>query len=152
MKRIIQALASLALAAFAFLAAPSAQALTTEHGTICKPYGNSNQSGLYSYISGAFNYSGNSLGVACPVVRTVAAPSTGFSVWVDGSAGSGTASCTMYSYNFTGAYLGSVSFSATGTFDRLLTLPQSQVPTYSSQVVYCYLPNSGGVFDVEPVQ
>jgi hypothetical protein len=130
----------------------SALALTTEHATVCKPYGNSNTGGLYSYISGVFNYSGSAMGVACPVVRTVAAPATGFSVWVDGTASTGTVSCTLYSYNFNNTYLGSVSFSATGVFDQLLTLPQSQVPTYSSQVVYCYLPANGGLFDIEPVQ
>jgi hypothetical protein len=130
----------------------SASALTTEPGASCKPYGNSNTAGLYSYVSGVYNYSGGSMSVACPVVRTVAAPAGGYSVWVDGSASSGTTSCTLYSYNYTNAYLGSVSFSATGVFDRLLTLPQSQVPTFSSQVVYCYVPANGALYDVEPVQ
>jgi len=152
----MKSLSKLTLAALVGFAAlgtqTSAFALTTQHGTVCKPYGNSNTAGLYSYINGAFNYSGASLGVACPVVRTVAAPASGFSVWVDGTASTGTVSCTLYSYNFNNTYLGSVSFSATGTFDQLLTLPQAQVPTYSSQVVYCYLPANGGVFDVEPVQ
>jgi len=130
----------------------SAFALTTQHATICKPYGNSNTANLYSYVTGVFNYSGNFMSVACPVIRTIAAPSGGFAVWVDGTAASGTASCTMYSYSFSNTYLGSVSFSATGKFDRLLTLPASQVPAYSSQVVYCYLPANGGLVDVEPVQ
>jgi len=130
----------------------SAFALTTQHATICKPYGNSNTAGLYSYVTGAFNYSGASMSVACPVVRTTAAPASGFSVWVDGTAASGTISCSLYSYNYNGTFLGSTSFSATGVFDRQLTLPQSQVPTYSSQVVYCYVPNSGGIYDIEPVQ
>jgi len=130
----------------------SASALTTEHGTSCKPYGNSSTAGLYSYVSGVYNYSGAYMSVACPVVRTVAAPAAGFSVWVDGTASTGTASCTMYSYNYNNTYLGSISFSATGIFDRLITLPQSQVPTYSSQVVYCYMPANGALFDIEPVQ
>ncbi|HEX7639134.1 MAG TPA: hypothetical protein VF457_12120 [Burkholderiaceae bacterium] len=149
----LRAMAPIALVAGSLMGVHgSAAALTTEHGSNCKPYGNSATSGLYSYISGAYNYSGGSMGVACPVVRTAAAPSTGYSVWVDGSASTGTTSCTMYSYNYTGAYLGSISFSATGVFDRLLTLPASQVPTYSSQVVYCYVPANGSLYDVEPVQ
>jgi hypothetical protein len=132
----------------------SAFALTTEHGTICKAYGNSNTANLYSYTNGVVNGSAAAMGVICPVVRTIAAPASGFSVWVDGSGGTGTAYCTLYSYNYTGAYLGSVSFNATGNFTRLVTLPQAQVPFYSSQAVYCYLPGSsqGRLFDIEPVQ
>jgi hypothetical protein len=145
-------MSAMALAFALFGMSGSAMALTTEHGTVCKPYGNSNTSGLYSYVTGVYNYSGAALGVACPVVRTVAAGAGGYSVWVDGTASTGTAYCTLYSYNYDGTYLGSVSFSATGTFSRLVTLPQSQVTTFSSQVVYCSLPNNGGLFDIEPVQ
>ena len=142
----------LALGCGLFGVSNSAMALTTEHASICKPYGNSSTAGLYSYTSGAWNYSGFSMGVACPVIRTVAAPAGGFSVWVDGTAAAGTASCTLYSYNYDNTYMGSISFSATGKFDRLLTLPSAQVPTYSTQMVYCYLPVNGGLFDIEPVQ
>ena len=149
----LRALVPLALVSGALMGVHgTASALTTESATVCKPYGNSNTAGLYSYVNGVHNYSGASMAVACPIIRTVAAPSGGYSIWVDGSAAAGTASCSIYSYNYTGAYLGSVSFSATGTFDRLITLPAAQAPTYSSQVVYCVLPNNGGLFDVEPVQ
>jgi hypothetical protein len=132
----------------------SAFALTTEHGTICKPYGNSNTANLFSYTNGVTNGAAGAMGVICPVIRTAPAGAGGFSVWVDGSGGTGTAYCTLYSYNYTGAYLGSVSFNATGTFTRLVTLPQAQVPTYSSQAVYCSLPggSQGRLFDIEPVQ
>ena len=130
----------------------SAMALTTEQASICKPYGASNAAGLYSYTSGAWNYSGGSLSVACPVVRTVGAPTSGYSVWVDGTAAAGTATCSLYSYNYDNTYMGSISFSTTGKFSRLLTLPATQVSYYSSQMVYCYLPVNGAVFDVEPVQ
>ncbi len=132
----------------------SALALTTEHGSICKPYGNSNTAGLYASIYGVSNASGAGLSIICPVVRTVAAPAGGFSVWVDGlSAASDTTYCSLYSVDYNGTYLGAVSFSATGpNFTRLLTLPQAQVPFYSSQSVYCYLPDGGRIHDIEPVQ
>lgn len=129
----------------------SAMALTTEHGSICKPYGNSNTAGLHASIYGVSNYSGAGLSVICPVVRTVPAPAGGFSVWVDGSAAaSDTTYCSLYSINYDGTYLGAVSFSATGSFTRLLTL--TAVPFFSSQSVYCYVPNNGSIHDVEPVQ
>ena len=126
--------------------------LTTLNGNTCKPYGNSATSGLYSYTNSAYNASGGSMYVNCPVVRTGSALSTGYSVWVDGSAASGTTTCWLYSYNYNGTYLGSVSFSATGTFDRELTLTQAQVPYYSSQSLLCYVPNGGSMYDIEPVQ
>jgi hypothetical protein len=130
----------------------SASALATVHATICKPYGNSNTAGLNAYVSGAFNYSGGPLVVACPVIRTTEVTEGGFSVWVDGTASTGTASCALHSYNYDGTFLGSTSFSTTGVFDKLLTLPPAQVPTYSSQAVVCTLPPNGGLFDLVPVQ
>jgi hypothetical protein len=128
-------------------------ALTTEHGAICKPYGDSGTSGLYTSIQGVINYAAGTMGVACPVVRTTnPALGTSFSVWVDGNAGSGTMNCSLYSYNYSGVYLGGVSFVAAGTFTRTLSLPAAQVPNYSSQVVYCNVPRGGALFDIEPVQ
>jgi len=127
-------------------------ALTTQQGSICKPYANVSPTGLSSQLNGIYNFSGAAMNVICPVVRTAAAPAGGFSVWVDGNASSGTAYCYLYSYNYNQQFMGATSFTATGTFSNLLTLPQSQVPTYSSQAVFCGLPNGGGIFDVEPVQ
>jgi hypothetical protein len=151
-----RSLSTLALAVFSSLWGHSAFALTTEHGTICKPYGYTNTAGLYAATSGVYNYSGGNLGVACPVVRTISAPAGGnYSVWVDGTTAAGTnGSCTLYSYNYNGTFMGSVSTGAlpAGNFTRLLTLTAAQVPYYSSQMVYCYLPPNGAVRDVEPVQ
>jgi len=149
-----RALAALALGLALMGLHGSAMALTTEHGTICKPYGNSNTAGLYASIYGVANYSGAGLAVICPVVRTVTVPAgSSFSVWVDGSAAaSDTTYCSLYSTNYDGSYLGAASFSATGAFSRLLTLPDTQVPYYSSQSVYCYVPNNGNLYDIEPNQ
>lgn len=147
----MRTLASLALGSALIGLHGSAMALTTEHGSICKPYGNSNTGGLYASILGVANYSGAGLSVICPVVRTVTVPTDGsFSVWVDVSTASGSFSCGLYSVNYDGTYLGSVSFSGVGT--HLLTLPQTVVPFFSSQSVYCYMPNGGTIYDIEPVQ
>ena len=153
--RSLRALTPVALIAGALMGAHGSAAaapLTTVNGNTCKPYGNSATSGLYSYTNSAYNGSGAAMYVTCPVVRTVSAPATGYTIWVDGSAGSGTTTCSLYSYNYTGAYIGGVSFSATGTFDRTLTLTAAQVPTYSSQSLLCYVPNGGSMYDVEPIQ
>jgi hypothetical protein len=153
--RSLRALAPLALIAGAVMGAHGSAAaapLTTVNGNTCKPYGNSATSGLYSYTNSVYNGSGAGMYVTCPVVRTVNALSTGYYVWVDGNAGSGTTTCSLYSYNFNGSYIGGVSFSATGVFDKTLMLTQAQVPTYSSQSLLCYVPAGGSMYDVEPVQ
>ena len=153
--RCLQAFAPIALLAGALMGSHGSAAaapLTTINGNMCKPYGNSSTSGLFSYSGSAYNGSGGAMYVNCPVVRTVSATSSGYTVWIDGNAGSGTTSCWLYSFNYNGSYMGSVSFSATGTFDRTLTLPQTQVPYYSSQSVLCYVPNGGSMYDIEPVQ
>ncbi len=143
---------SVLAAALAFMGQSSAFALTTESATVCKPFGDSSTPGLNSRINGVFNFSGGSLGVVCPLVRTVAAPAAGYSVWVDGTASTGSASCSLYSFDYNQTFMGAASFTATGVFSRVLTLPQSQVPFYSSQVVSCYLPPNGVLYDIEPMQ
>jgi hypothetical protein len=130
----------------------SALAFETAHGALCKPYGKSTMDGLNSSAGGAQNLSGRTLSVVCPVVRNVQALAGDFSVWVDGTASEGTVYCALYSYHFTGRLLSSTSFSATGVFDRLLTLPPEDVQRYSSQVVFCTLPPNGKIFDIEPVE
>ena len=153
--RSLRALAPLALMAGALMGAHGSAAaapLTTVNGNMCKPYGNSATSGLYSYTNSVYNASGGSMYVNCPVVRTVSAPATGYTIWVDGNAGSGTTTCWLYSYNYDGSYMGGTSFAATGVFDRTLTLTAAMVPYYSSQSLLCYVPNGGSMYDVEPVQ
>jgi hypothetical protein len=156
MKAIAKFVASATFGAGAMLAlSGSALALTTDHGTTCTAYGSTTTAGVYSYVNGTYNYSGGYLGLICPVVRTIPAPSAGYQVWVDGTTASGTSGyCALYSYDYTGAYMGSVSTGTlpAGRFSRILTLPALQVPTWSSQSIYCYLPTSGGISDVEPVQ
>jgi hypothetical protein len=144
---------SVLAAAFAFMGwQSSAFALTTQSAVICKPGDDSSTPGLNSRINGVFNYSGGSLGVVCPVVRTIAAPAAGYSVWVDGTSSTGSTYCALYSFDYNQTLMGAASFTATGVFTRLLTLPQSQVPYYSSQVVACYMPPNGVLYDIEPVQ
>jgi hypothetical protein len=126
----------------------SAFALTTETGAICKPYGASNAAGLNMQVNGAFNFSGSSMYVVCPVVRNGAVNATSLTVWVDGNAGAGTMSCWLYSWDYDGTFLGSSSFSATGRFSRILPLTHAQLYSYSSQSVLCYVPNNGGIFDI----
>jgi hypothetical protein len=157
--QIMNAFSRLALSALVATAAlagvhSSAMADTT-HGAVCKPYGNSATTGLYSYGSGAYNYAGSSLGVICPLTRSGFTPASGYGVWVDGTTGSSTSTiyCSLTSYNYNGSYVGGTSFSFTGgTFDKYITLTQAQVPYYASLSLYCSVPYGGGIFSIHPQQ
>jgi hypothetical protein len=124
--------------------------VTTQPGTSCKAYGNSK--GLKNYLQGINNPTATAQGVVCPVTRTALPTGTNWPVYVDGNFGAGVGYCTLYSYDFTGGYLGSYTVSGiTGVFDKLLILPATQVTPYSYQSVYCNVPAGGYVYDVEPV-
>lgn len=132
-------------------------AVTTQHGSSCKGLGLGDNLDLANDPGGIRNYnlSGRNLmaTVICPVTRVGEVPVGGtFSVWVDGAPfGARPLTCTLQSYSYQGQFLGSAAFSVTGDrFDRLLSLPQSQVPRYSTQVVLCDIPPTGVILDIEP--
>lgn len=106
--------------------------------------------------SGGFIQNGavNTRTVICPIVRTGAAPAGGYSVFIDGNvpAGGGLR-CQLESYNFNNTFLGAalLAIDTAGNFDRLLTLPQSQVPTFSHQALFCRLPRNASLFDIQPI-
>jgi hypothetical protein len=128
----------------------TAMALTTQGALVCKGNG-AVAAGLYFDRHGVWN-GGDAQGVYCPVPRLAAAPASGFSVLVDGFAPPGTTVyCSMYSDDWNDAFVGYVAAPAlTGKFSFYLTLPQSQVPTFSTQTVYCHLPHYGELFNVDP--
>ena len=133
----------------------SASALTTTPGNTCRAQGPVNTAGDILWIStpSLFNASSTqSVNIVCPVMRTIAAPSSGYSVWLDGYSPAGM-SCSFISYNYNVNLLGRTLYTIpAGTFDILMTLPASLVPTYSTQVISCNLPPGGQIFDIEPVQ
>ncbi len=130
----------------------SAMALTQQNGNICRPhnYANGNNAVLYTDTSGIFNFEADAHQVECPIVRSTDAGASGLHVWV---AGKGTNYCALYSHDFYGAYLGSTSFQSTGaqTFSHEFVLPQSQLPAYSTQSLYCNLGSGGALFTIDPV-
>lgn len=147
--RIPPALA--ALCVLAGLPGP-ATALTTQPASMCVLNGGGSPPGATALTTEYYNGSAYLQNVVCPVVRTMPAAAGGFSVWIDGNAASGSTTCQLWSFNYNGTLLGLTSFTAAGTFDRQLTLPQSQVTTYSYQVVTCALPPYSALYDIEPVQ
>jgi hypothetical protein len=130
----------------------SAMALTQQNGSICRPhnYANGNNAVLYTTTQGIFNFDTAAHQVDCPVIRSTQAGTSGLHVWV---AGQGSNYCVLSSYDFYGSFLGSTSFQSSGaqTFAHEFVLPQSQVPAYSTQALYCNLGSGGALFSIDPV-
>ena len=128
----------------------NAVALTTSHGSICRPTGtlDGEKDFLVANQSGVTNFSGTTLVVVCPIVRTDPGPGYGLTVQINIYPGAGSASCTLHSTNRHNR-LGSVSSSVGASFSVRLALPAAQVPRNSSQVVTCELPPGGTLWDVQ---
>lgn len=128
-----------------------AQAYTVTHGATCRAGGtlDGDKVFLVASSSGITNYSLTTLQVVCPMARTD--PSDGFTVWVDGYSGVAAVNCTLYSRSANNVLLGANSSSASAGFNLQLTLPSSQVPRDSSQVVVCGLPSGGNIWDIRSV-
>jgi hypothetical protein len=123
-------------------------------GTACKNYNAREVTDIDYLPNGTRNLNASARYVICPIVRSPTSSSYAVNVYVDGFAAAGqTISCTLYSYDYNGTYLGSQSFptARTGTFDQYLSVPGHYWGTAS---VLCLLPGSGNgiVYDVDVVQ
>jgi hypothetical protein len=153
MKSLYKFVLSLSLTAMGLFGLQgSAMALTQQSGTICRPhnYANGNNAVLYTDTSGIYNFEAAAHQVDCPIVRTTTAGASGLHVWVGGK---GSSYCGLFSYDFYGTYLGSTAFQSTAaqTFAHEFVLPQSQVPAYSSQSIYCNLGSGAALFSIDPI-
>jgi hypothetical protein len=157
-KRALPA-AMLALTLMGLHAGSQAGTITTQHGSQCKAYGWRNpdygNNGVDGFHSHGTPPDYESLGVVCPVTRVGLGTRGALRVWIDGDAPTGSeVSCTLWSFSDSGLPLASQSFAFISTgahFDKYLELTSASVPTYSSQVVTCELPNEGDIYDIEPI-
>jgi hypothetical protein len=159
MKNTIRFSFSLLLAWFVSLVAvQTAQAsVTTDHsGTICHAY-NAGQATSIDYLAnGARVLGAYSLPVICPIVRSTN-NSAGATFDIDVThSGTQTTSCTVYSYSYTGTYLGSAyaSWNGAGQHEFSLTIPNGQSNYWSTYAVLCYLPASatGVLNDIDVIE
>ena len=132
----------------------SAMALTTMNANVCQIVDVTTPGPtVLRQGSGITNFAASYRNVHCPIIRTAAATAAGYSVFVDGNLLAGPPLvCELDSYNYDGRFLGlaSLFIDTVGNFDRLMTLPQSQVPTFSHQVLSCAMPHGASLFDIEP--
>ena len=84
--------------------------------------------------------------VLCSIPRSPlgsAAASGGFYIDGDNSSGAST-SCTLLSYDYTGTFLGAVSFTESQAhYDHFVTMTSTQLPFYAYTAILCYLPTNG---------
>ena len=153
MKSILRLVVMFGLSFFAL----AAHAVNANHsGTICKNY-NASQVGDIDYLpSGTRNLNASARSIICPIVRAPTSTNS-IAVYVDGyHYGTQTTTCTLYSYNYNGTYLGSTSFTQTGTgaFDRYLSLPSAQAPYYAAASLLCTIPGgaNGIIYDIDVIQ
>ena len=84
--------------------------------------------------------------ISCSVLRApLPTGATSGSFYIDGDSRNGAWTvCSLASYDFTGTFLGSVSFSSPGpAVDILLTLPAAQLGYWAYTGITCVLPPNG---------
>lgn len=137
-----------------FCLSSNAYAVNANHsGTVCKNYNAAQATDIDYLTNGTRNLNASSRYVICPITRSPTSTNQ-VSVYVDGFAASGkTISCTLYSYDYNGTFIGSQSFPTprTGTFDQYLSVAGRY---WSNASVLCLLPASAGgiIYGVEVVQ
>jgi len=138
---------------------PTHAANINGHGTLCLPYeGRDNAKNFIMDAVGLYNRGGGSAGgiafALCPAVRSIDTTPTGFvAFYVDGdNFAGGTTTCTLYSFDFTGTFLGSVQTqSSAQSYDMYLTLPAAQASFWAYTSVFCEIPPAGRLRGVTSV-
>src|SRR5262245_42048353 len=84
--------------------------------------------------------------VACPVPRSPLASGNAVAeFFVTGSHTDSvtTTTCTLFAYDYTGAFLGSTSFTRSGRYVQAVQLPAAQVGLWAYTSLTCLLPANG---------
>jgi hypothetical protein len=122
---------------------------------VCRPMGDSAQTGLSTSSLGVYVTNTNGLSIVCPAIRSAQpSPNGGVDVWVDYQAPVGAqVNCTVTSVDEDGSIMGTANEAATGNGQSAelgLWLPASEVWYYSTLNVYCTLGHGVWMFDIEP--
>jgi hypothetical protein len=98
------------------------------------------------------NIGGQPIILLCSVPRSpLVSTATLGMFYVDGDGGG---TCTLYSFDYTGAFLGSSSFTNTqgGSYDGLIVMPAAQLPVWAYTSLLCQIPFEGDFRGVTVVQ
>ena len=117
------------------------------HGVAFRAYIGTQTLDIDYQASGARNLASSPRLVIAPLVRSPTSDGS-LAVYVDGVHRSyQTTTCTVYSHNYNGALLGSQSFTVAlkGSFDRYVSLPGGQAPTWAYVSILCQIAGNGQV-------
>lgn len=128
-------------------ASPAAYAgvVSNHHGGVCQPFTASEHATTEYSSDGVRRLATTNGSLVCPLVRRTT-NSNGATAYVDVyHTMSKTTSCTLYSYNWNGDFLGAISANWTGTgFHELaLTLGAGKSAFWSNYSVRCLMPGQG---------
>jgi hypothetical protein len=131
-----------------------ARAANINMGTVdCQPHLTTGQPLALAGVNGMYNLSqSQQADVVCSLPRSpLASGATVAGFYVDGD-GAGT-SCTVLSYDFTGAFLGSnFFFGSAAHYDTFLSLPAAQATFYAYTYLWCQIPPGGVLRGVTAIQ
>ena len=136
--------ATAALGGLLGIHAAAAAATVVQDPSSCKRYGLNTTGGLYQDfgafpVSGIRDAVGSGTDFACPLVRPIEAGAGGLRVTLAGSYHD--LLCYLYSDTYQGVLLGYAGTYLNSTYGPTsLALPQSAVPMWSVQAVYCLFP------------
>lgn len=137
--------------------APAAYAAVSNHsGTICKNY-NASEATKIDYITGGTrSVKTSATEVICPLVRSTT-NSDGATAYVDIiHSGSRTTTCSLWSHDYNGAYLGAISDTWTGSgfHEFALYLGSGKSAYWSDYSVACTIPGNvnGAVTGIDLVE
>jgi len=141
-RRLLAAIS--ALAGLLGVHAGAAAATAVQDASSCRHYGLNTVGGLYQdygvgYMSGVRDAVGSGTDFVCPLVRASEAGAGGLRVTFPGSYHQ--LLCVLYSDSNAGSKIAPTSAYLDSTSGPTsLTLPQSQIPMWSVQAVYCLFP------------
>jgi len=147
MKSTILSVFTLVGVALAASSVPQAQATDINLGTNeCQPISVITPNAIFHSATSTANLGDGLYYVTCNLPRSplpAGATSGGFYVDGDNFGGAQTV-CLIWSYDYTGTYLGSSAFTATAAqFDQFVSLPAAQLPTYAYTYLECSLARNG---------
>lgn len=153
-QRLVTLLAIIGVISIAAANAPTAHA--ADINTLATGCKSQNGTGLTPDTAGVVNTSGADLTVFCSIPRSpLASGATGGTFFIDGanSPFGSTTSCSIFVFDFTGAFLGASGASSTAaTYDLTITMTSAQLPFFGYSVAQCQLPSGGSLMGVTSVQ
>jgi hypothetical protein len=125
------------------------------HGAVCQPLTSGDAVDLRYTNPGIKNGGTVNRLVLCPIPRSpLASGATQGSFFIDGdNDNGGSTTCSLVTFDFSSQnLLGASTFTVSGTYDKFVSLPAAQLPTFAYAGLFCTLPPGAQLRGVTSVQ